>query len=77
MEEQAGQGIAAAHSDGGCPVICMDCGALNVENLGELFYFFELSCAVSAYLLGVNPFNQPGLEVYQKNMLQLLGKPGV
>ena len=77
VEEQAGQGIAAAHSDGGCPVICMDCGALNVENLGELFYFFELSCAVSAYLLGVNPFNQPGLEVYQKNMLQLLGKPGV
>ena len=44
--------------------------------LGELFYFFELSCGISAYMLGVNPFNQPGVEFYKKNMFKLLGKPG-
>ena len=77
VEEQAYQGTMAAHSDGGCPVISIDCGALNEENLGGLFWFFELSCAVSAYLLGVNPFDQPGVESYKKNMLELLGKPGM
>ena len=46
------------------------------EKLGEMFYFFELACGVSAYMLGVNPFNQPGVEFYKRNMFQLLGKPG-
>ena len=77
VEEQAFQGTAAAHSDGGCPVITIDCGQLNEETFGELVYFFELSCAVSAYLLGVNPFDPPGVEGYKKNMFELLGKPGM
>ena len=77
VEEQAFQGTMAAHADGGCPVITIDCGALTEENVGGLFWFFELSCAVSAYLLGVNPFDQPGVEDYKRNMLQLLGKPGM
>ena len=54
----------------------MDCGVLNEEKVGELFYFMELSCAISAYILGVNPFDQPGVEEYKHNMFQLLGKPG-
>ena len=77
VEEQAYQGTMTAHADGGCPVISIDCGALKEETMGELFWFFELSCAVSAYLLGVNPFDQPGVEGYKRNMLQLLGKPGM
>ena len=77
VQEQAFQGTMAAHADGGCPVVAIDCGELNEESLGELFYFFELSCAISAYLLGVNPFDQPGVEAYKRNMLQLLGKPGL
>ena len=77
VEEQAFLGTVAAHCDGGCPVIVIDCGELGEQTLGELFYFFELSCAVSAYLLGVNPFNQPGVEAYKRNMFELLGKPGV
>ena len=77
VQEQAFQGTMAAHADGGCPVVAIDCGELNEESLGELFYFFELSCAISAYLLGVNPFDQPGVEGYKRNMLQLLGKPGL
>ena len=77
VQEQAFQGTMAAHADGGCPVVAIDCGELNEETLGELFYFFELSCAVSAYLLGVNPFDQPGVEAYKRNMFELLGKPGM
>lgn len=76
VDEQAYQGTLAAHVDGGVPVITMDMGQLNDEKLGELFYFMELSCGVSAYMLGVNPFNQPGVEFYKRNMFQLLGKPG-
>ena len=49
---------------------------LDDAKLGEMFYFFELACGVSAYMLGVNPFNQPGVEFYKRNMFQLLGKPG-
>ena len=75
VEEQAFQGTVAAHCDGGCPVITIDCGALDEEALGELFWFFELSCAISAYLLGVNPFDQPGVEGYKRNMFRLLGRP--
>ena len=76
VDEQAFQGTLAAHVDGNVPVITVDMGELNPKKLGELFYFFELSCGVSAYLLGVNPFNQPGVEFYKRNMFKLLGKPG-
>ena len=76
VDEKAFLGTVAAHVDGGVPVMTMDMGKLDDKKLGEMFYFFELSCGVSAYLLGVNPFNQPGVEFYKRNMFQLLGKPG-
>ncbi len=76
VDEKAYLGTMAAHVDGGVPVMTMEVGELNDKKLGELFYFLELSCGVSAYLLGVNPFNQPGVEMYKRNMFQLLGKPG-
>ena len=76
VDEKAYLGTLAAHVDGGVPVITMDMGQLDDEKLGEMFYFFELCCGVSAYMLGVNPFNQPGVEFYKRNMFQLLGKPG-
>ena len=76
VDEQAYQGTLAAHVDGGVPVLTVDCGELNARKLGELFYFFQLSCGISAYTLGVNPFNQPGVEFYKRNMFALLGKPG-
>ena len=76
VDEKAYLGTLAAHVDGGVPVIIMDMGELNDEKLGEMFYFFELACGVSAYILDVNPFNQPGVEFYKRNMFQLLGKPG-
>lgn len=75
VDEMACQGTVNAHVDGGVPVITMECGELNERTVGELFYFLELSCGVSAYILGVNPFDQPGVEAYKKNMFQLLGKP--
>ena len=76
VDEKAYLGTLAAHVDGGVPVITMEMGELTAEKLGEMFYFFELACAVSAYMLGINPFNQPGVEFYKRNMFQLLGKPG-
>ena len=76
VDEQAFRGTVAAHVDGGVPVMVMDCGELNDAKVGEMFYFLELCCGVSAYMLGVNPFNQPGVELYKRNMFQLLGKPG-
>ncbi len=76
VDEKAFLGTLAAHVDGGVPVITMDMGQLNDKKLGEMFYFFELCCGVSAYILDVNPFNQPGVEFYKRNMFQLLGKPG-
>jgi len=76
LEECAFQGTVAAHVDGGVPVIVMDCGALNDRKVGELFYFLELCCGVSAYLLGVDPFDRSGVEDYRLNMFRLLGKPG-
>ncbi len=76
VEEQAYLGTMDAHVDGGVPILTMDCGALNDRKVGELFYFLELCCGVSAYILGVNPFNQPGVELYKHNMFTLLGKPG-
>ena len=76
VEEQAFQGTLAAHVDGGVPVILLQADEICDRTLGELFWFFELSCGLSAYMLGVNPFNQPGVEFYKRNMFQLLGKPG-
>ena len=76
VDEQAFLGTLAAHVDGGVPVITMDMGELDDKKVGEMFYFLELCCGVSAYMLGVNPFNQPGVEFYKRNMFRLLGKPG-
>jgi len=76
VDEQAYRGTLAAHLDGGVPVITVEAGKLDAAKVGELFYFFELSCGISAYVLGVNPFNQPGVEFYKRNMFELLGKPG-
>ena len=76
VDEKAFLGTLAAHVDGGVLVITMDCGELNDRKVGEMFYFLELCCGVSAYILDVNPFNQPGVEFYKRNMFKLLGKPG-
>ncbi|MCD7775919.1 MAG: glucose-6-phosphate isomerase, partial [Firmicutes bacterium] len=65
-----------AHTDGGVPNIIIETPDRSEESLGELIYFFELACAVSGYISGVNPFDQPGVEGYKKNMFALLGKPG-
>ena len=65
-----------AHNDGGVPNIVLTLTKLDEENLGYLLYFFEKACAISGYVLGVNPFDQPGVESYKKNMFALLGKPG-
>ena len=65
-----------AHSDGGVPNIVIEADKMDEYDLGQLIYFFEKACAVSGYLLGVNPFDQPGVESYKKNMFALLGKPG-
>ena len=75
VEEQAFLGTVEAHVDGGVGVITVDCGVLDTRKVGELFYFLELSCGVSAYVLGVNPFDQSGVEQYKRNMFRLLGKP--
>ena len=69
-------GTKLAHIDGGVPQIEVSIERVNEENLGAIFYFFEFACGVSAYLLGINPFNQPGVEAYKKNMFALLHKPG-
>ena len=76
VEEQAFLGTLAAHVDGGVPVMVLQTDRVSADTIGELFFFFELSCGISAYMLGVNPFNQPGVEFYKKNMFHLLGKPG-
>ena len=65
-----------AHNDGGVPNILIEVEDRSAKSLGYLIYFFEFACAVSGYILGVNPFNQPGVEAYKKNMFALLGKPG-
>ena len=69
-------GTQLAHIDGGVPQMNISVDKLDEYNLGGLFYFFEKACGVSAYILGVNPFNQPGVEAYKKNMFALLEKPG-
>ena len=69
-------GTVIAHQDGGVPQMQVSVEKVDAFNLGSLFYFFEFACGVSAYTLGVNPFNQPGVEAYKKNMFALLDKPG-
>ncbi|MBD5527190.1 MAG: glucose-6-phosphate isomerase [Lachnospiraceae bacterium] len=76
VNKSAMNGTVLAHTDGQVPNFMVHVPEVNEFYLGELFYFFEFACGVSGYLLGVNPFNQPGVESYKKNMFALLGKPG-
>ncbi len=76
VNERAYQGTILAHTEGGVPNLVLEFDDCSEETLGELIYFFEKACAVSGYMLGVNPFDQPGVESYKKNMFALLGKPG-
>ncbi len=76
VNKSAMNGTILAHTDGQVPNFMVNVPEVNEFYLGELFYFFEFACGVSGYLLGVNPFNQPGVESYKKNMFALLGKPG-
>ena len=76
VKKTAMQGTILAHVDGGVPNVLVSVSEKNAFVLGELLYFFELACAISGYLLAVNPFDQPGVESYKKNMFALLGKPG-
>lgn len=76
VNSKAFEGTVLAHTDGGVPNLVISVDKPDEENLGRLIYFFEKACAVSGYLLGVNPFDQPGVESYKKNMFALLGKPG-
>ncbi|MEA4966233.1 MAG: glucose-6-phosphate isomerase [Oscillospiraceae bacterium] len=76
INEKAMEATAQAHVDGGVPVTILHFDRMDETSCGEMIYFFEFACGISAYLSGVNPFNQPGVEAYKKNMFQLLGKPG-
>ena len=76
VNEKAFEGTVLAHTDGGVPNLVIEIDKADEENLGRLIYFFEKACAISGYMLGVNPFDQPGVEAYKKNMFALLGKPG-
>lgn len=76
VNKSAMNGTILAHTDGNVPNLMVKIPEQNEFYLGELFYFFEFACGVSGYLLGINPFNQPGVESYKKNMFALLGKPG-
>ncbi len=75
VNKKAAQGTVEAHVDGGVPNLKITIPTVSAYHLGYLFFFFEKACAVSGYLLGVNPFDQPGVEAYKKNMFRLLGKP--
>ncbi|WP_010239693.1 glucose-6-phosphate isomerase [Clostridium arbusti] len=76
VNKQAFRGTVLAHNDGGIPVTVVNIPELTPYYFGYMVYFFEKACGISGYLLGVNPFNQPGVEAYKKNMFALLGKPG-
>ena len=76
INEKAMQATKAAHISGGVPVTEIRLPEISEETVGALIYFFEYACGVSGYISGVNPFNQPGVEAYKKNMFRLLGKPG-
>lgn len=76
VNQKAFQGTVLAHADGGTPSLVLHVPSVCEEELGYLIYFFEKACAISGYMLGVNPFDQPGVESYKRNMFALLGKPG-
>lgn len=76
VNKSAMKGTRVAHTDGNVPNLLINVAKRDEESLGNLFYFFEYACGLSGYMLGVNPFNQPGVESYKKNMFALLGKPG-
>ena len=76
VNHKALEGTVIAHSEGGVPNIVLEMADTTEKTVGYMIYFFEKACAVSGYLLGINPFNQPGVESYKKNMFALLGKPG-
>jgi len=76
IRERAMDGTLLAHHEGGVPNLIVETGGKSAGDLGRLIYFFEYACGLSGYLLGVNPFDQPGVEAYKKNMFALLGKPG-
>ena len=76
VNEKAFEGTILAHNEGGVPNLVLDIPEANEYEFGYMVYFFEKACAISGYILGINPFNQPGVEAYKKNMFALLGKPG-
>ena len=76
IRDRAMEGTLLAHTEGGVPNIIVEADGKTAEGLGQLIYFFEYACGLSGYLLDVNPFDQPGVEAYKKNMFALLGKPG-
>jgi len=76
VNKMAELGTRIAHVDGGVPNLLIELPELNEKYIGQLIYFFEKACGISGYLLGINPFNQPGVEAYKKNMFALLEKPG-
>jgi len=76
VNKKAAAGTRLAHTDGGVPNLVITLNEASPYSLGYLLYFFEKACGISGYLLGVNPFNQPGVESYKKNMFALLGKKG-
>jgi len=76
VNKMAELGTRLAHIDGGVPNLAITLSEISEYNLGQLIYFFEIACGISGYMLGVNPFNQPGVEAYKKNMFALLAKPG-
>ena len=76
VSHKAETGTILAHNDGKVPVIIVNVPGVDEFYLGQLIYFFEIACALSGYILDVNPFDQPGVEAYKKNMFALLNKPG-
>ena len=76
VNRRAFEGTVLAHTEGGVPNMILELEDTTEESVGYMIYFFEKACAVSGYVLGVNPFNQPGVESYKSNMFALLGKPG-
>jgi glucose-6-phosphate isomerase len=76
VNEMAMRGTKSAHLEGDVPVILIELEKMDAFTFGKLIYFFERACGISGYILGVNPFDQPGVEAYKKSMFKLLGKPG-
>jgi len=76
VNQMAELGTSLAHVDGGVPNLKLSIPEINEHNMGQLIYFYEMACAISGYILGINPFDQPGVEAYKRNMFALLGKPG-